>query len=58
MTDLLYLPYIDRKLLTVLGDFIYRMSDLCIVSAHSKKFMATWQKDLDNSKRNFLLINK
>ncbi len=33
LTDLLYLPYIDKKLLTVLSDFIYRMSDLCLVSA-------------------------
>lgn len=28
MTDLLYLPSIDKKLLTALGDFMFRLSNL------------------------------
>jgi hypothetical protein len=28
LTDLLYLPSIDKKLLTALGDFMFRMSNL------------------------------
>ena len=34
MTDLLYLPYIDKKLLTALGNFMFRVSSLTMLDFH------------------------
>jgi hypothetical protein len=47
LTDLLYLPSIDKKLLMALGDFMFRLSNL-----------NDTQKCLEKNQRNWIMISK
>jgi hypothetical protein len=50
LTDLLYLPLIDKKLLTALGDFMFRLSNL--------KDQSTAQKCEEKNLRNWSMISQ
>jgi hypothetical protein len=42
LTDLLYLPSIDKKLLTALGDFMFRLSNLSDTAKCQEKNQRNW----------------
>lgn len=55
LTDLLYLPYIDKKLLTALGDFMYRLSNIWSFG-ESKQSSNQTRSIIDRNRSNFMLI--
>jgi hypothetical protein len=58
LTDLLYLPYIDKKLLTALGDFMYRLSLHPLEDKPANTSAQVQQRTLDRNRQNFLMITK
>jgi hypothetical protein len=50
LTDLLYMPLIDKKLLNALGDFMFRLSNL--------KDLSTQQKCQEKNLRNWTMISE
>jgi len=63
LTDLLYLPYIDKKLLTALGDFMYRLSNLHSLDDHRQPAagppaLPNKERTIDRNRKNFLMITK
>ena len=55
LTDLLYLPYIDKKLLTALGDFMYRLSNIRSFE-EAKQSSNQSRTTIERNRQNFMLI--
>lgn len=58
LTDLLYLPYIDKKLLTALGDFMYRLSNIRSFEEAKQSSSNQSRTTIERNRQNFMLITQ